>query len=670
LANVAAAADSNPLGTSLLRASLAFYLPTYFFLVQFVTVYPRRVGGLVASALRTSFALAAVAGAAVFVLDPGLVLQGVAPDDQGSLVPIYGAYAHPVVLVPFFLAFDAAAVWLLRAYLRARDVARLQTRMLLAGFLLTLSYVNVHNLAPLIAEVSFFRTLGPAGAGFVLLFGGGTVLTGAIAIWLFLPRPEGRDLLLLAAATVPAGVAVAEALLFSGSGLRFDTLGFWRLGTVALVGYAIARYQLFDLDVRLRGLSERALPIAAALVAGAVVLTAFESSPAPLAVPLAAVVAAPVGIATWRGRRAAASLLFPAEVADPDYLYQRRLEVYRAAMERAATEGAGPEDEDLRKLRRELGLSEREHHVIAFMVRRSAAQAGQPAAAEPAMIGPGALVLGRYRVDRLLGEGGHGRAFLAHDEQDDAPVVVKAVAKALFGGRAAKMLLREARLAGSLHHPHIVAVHDVAENAQEALIIMEFADGGSLHGLLQRRARLGLGEATRILDEVLQALEAAHAQGIVHRDVKPENILLTRGGDVKLADFGIAREVESPAPDSATAGALTSGGVLGTLLYMSPEQVRGRAVDHRADLYAAGVVFYQLLTGKSYLRIAGKDDFQVRQLILKGEPVLALKDQPGWVEPFLRKALAKDPERRFASAAAMRQGLTAGTTSPMARSRT
>ncbi|HEV8360854.1 MAG TPA: serine/threonine-protein kinase, partial [Candidatus Thermoplasmatota archaeon] len=307
------------------------------------------------------------------------------------------------------------------------------------------------------------------------------------------------------------------------------------------------------------------------------------------------------------------------------------------------------EEHELRALRKSLGLTEREHAVLEFVVRKNLGS-GAPQPPGP-RVAPGVVLLGRYKIERLLGEGAHGRAYLAHDQVLDRDVVVKAVGTHALGGKAARLLLREARLAGSLKHPNIVAIYDVAEGPDEALIVMEYCDGGSLFSLLQRRGALGLREASAMLDQVLAALAAAHAKGIVHRDLKPENILLMRDGTIKLADFGVARETD------AAATSITEGGAVGTLLYMSPEQVRGAKVDGRSDLYAAAVVFHQALTGRLYLRVAGKDDFQVRQLILRGAPRLDVKAQPAWIAALLQRGLAKDPDRRFASAAAMRAAM-------------
>jgi hypothetical protein len=637
-------------GALFLRLSLAFYLPTSVFLAYFVTLYPRPPSSRVALAGPAAFVLVALAGVAAFIAAPDLLFRGLREFANGGFAPLYGPAANPLVIMPFFAAFDFAALWLLLVYQRSRQVARQQARLLLAGMLLFVSYVNVQTLAFVLLFPGFLDPL--TSTGFLVLFGSGVALSAGIAVRLAFPRTtEGRDPLLLACAVVPGVVAAIEQVLIATAGTFWlSSLGFWRFGTVALIAYGIARYQLFDLDVRLRGFSRRALPLVAAFVAGAFILTVAEPQGLAVALPVAAIAAAPAGLAAWRWREPAARALFPAEAADPEYLYHRKLEVYHASLARLLAEDAAAtvEHVELRQLRKSLGLSEREHQVLEFMVRQTLGRTGQPG--QPPRVAPGAVLLGRYRVERLLGEGAHGRAYLARDATLQREVVVKAVGTHALGGKAARMLLREARLAGSLRHPNVVAIHDVQEGPDEAIIVMEYADGGSLFGLLRRRGRLGMPEASDVLEQVLAGLEAAHAKGIVHRDIKPENILLTRSGVVKLADFGVARDVR---PDATG----VTQGPMGTLLYMAPEQVRGLEVDARADLYAAAVVFHQALTGRFYLRIAGKDDFQVRQLILRGAPRLDLAGQPAWVEGFLAKALAKDPAKRFASAAEMRRAL-------------
>lgn len=652
--NVSRGLSPHPAEELLFRLSLAFVPPTYLFLGFFITSYPLRASSRTAGAVTWTLATLAVGALGAFFVAPHALLEGIVATSQGA-VPDYGPADLPLLSGPLFAAFDFAALWLLHMHRRAKGVTRHQLRLLLAGVLLYASYANVAFLAPLLTDPGLVLVLGPEGLGFLALFGAGTLLVAAITVRLAALRPpEGPDPLLLACAIVPAAFAVAQqALLVAGFSRVFETLGVWRLLSLALIAYAVARFQLFDLDLKLQGAIRRAAPLAAAGLAGAIVLTAFESAGPGVALAAMVAAAVPSGLASWLWRDEAAKALFPAETSDPDYRYHRKIEVYRAALERVlADKSPDPTDEDLmRRLRHSLAITDREHQLLEYLLQRglgSLAAGPQPRAP---VVAPGTTLLGRFRAERLLGEGGYGRAYLAQDEKLDRQVVVKVVTPASLDEHAAKLLLREARLAGSLKHPNIIGVYDVIEGSGETFIVMEYADGGSLDELLRRRGALSLEEATAALEQVLAALEAVHAKGVVHRDIKPQNILLMKDGTLKLADFGIARAGQG-GPDTARLS--VTGTQPGTLLYMSPEQVRGVEVDQRADLYAAGVVFHQALTGRFYVRVAGKDDFQVRQLILRGQPALGLKDQPAWVEGFLQKALAKDPAKRFQSAAEMR----------------
>src|SRR5581483_4119414 len=240
----------------------------------------------------------------------------------------------------------------------------------------------------------------------------------------------------------------------------------------------------------------------------------------------------------------------------------------------------------------------------------------------------------RYRVEHKLGEGAQGEALLAHDTALDRPVVLK---------RVPPSQAREARLVGALDHPNVVGIHDVVEETGGATLVLEYVDGGDLRGLLARRGALEPREADRLLEGILAGLEAAHAKGIVHGDVKPENVLLTAAGEPRLADFGAARRA---GPEATAAPA-------GTLLYMAPEQVRGEAPDPRSDLFAAALVHAEMLTGRPVRDARGLDDFSLRARILAGDELPEL----GARADFLRRALSPDPAARFASAAQMRAAL-------------
>jgi serine/threonine-protein kinase len=206
----------------------------------------------------------------------------------------------------------------------------------------------------------------------------------------------------------------------------------------------------------------------------------------------------------------------------------------------------------------------------------------------------GRLISGRYRLIAPLGDGGMATFWRAVDEQLDREVAVKLLRPQFSSdpGFAARFKL-EARSAGGLSHPNIVSVYDYGTDGDdgEQYIVMELVEGRDLSGVLRERGSLSTDDAARIAIAVASALEAAHRKGIVHRDVKPGNILITDDGDVKVTDFGIARAV-------AEASMTVTGTTLGSVHYFSPEQARGDEVTGASDVYSLAIVLYEMLTGR------------------------------------------------------------------------
>ena len=199
---------------------------------------------------------------------------------------------------------------------------------------------------------------------------------------------------------------------------------------------------------------------------------------------------------------------------------------------------------------------------------------------------------GRYRLERVLGHGGMASVHLAHDSALDRTVAIKLVSEAFAADEdARRRLVREARLAARLSHPNVVRIYDVSDAGERPYLVLEHVDGPTLAEELSRRGRYPPEEVVRIGKQVCAGLAHAHTAGLVHRDVKPRNLLRAPDGTVKIADFGIARA------DDSTQITL-AGTVLGTAAYLAPEQARGERVTPAADVYALGVVLYELLTGK------------------------------------------------------------------------
>lgn len=202
----------------------------------------------------------------------------------------------------------------------------------------------------------------------------------------------------------------------------------------------------------------------------------------------------------------------------------------------------------------------------------------------------GTLIGARYRLDRRLAAGGMGVVWVAHDELLGRPVALKVLHQSVADEDRRRRFRAEARAAARLSHPGVVAVYDYGEDADVTYLAMELVDGESLHEVLRRRGSLSPDETMQIVAQAASALADAHAHGLVHRDIKPANLLVAPNGTVKVTDFGIARAV-----DMTTA--TLDGSVLGTVAYMSPEQIRGERVGAASDVYSLGVVAYEALAG-------------------------------------------------------------------------
>ncbi len=258
------------------------------------------------------------------------------------------------------------------------------------------------------------------------------------------------------------------------------------------------------------------------------------------------------------------------------------------------------------------------------------------------------LRIGRYRVTGLLGRGAMGMVYLGHDTAIDRQVAIKTIHRRLLRGDDSAEWLerfrREVRAAGRCLHPNIVTVFEYGEEADAPYIVMEYVQGRELRDYLKDRQPMPLRNVVAIILQVLQALGHAHAHGVVHRDIKPGNIILLTDGQVKVTDFGIARLELS--------GSLTQVGMaVGTPGYMAPEQFSGQELDRRADLYAAGVVLFEMLTGVRPFsgRGAGELMFQV----LNEPPLQATRLNPRLpteLDALFAKALAKARDQRFQEA--------------------
>jgi eukaryotic-like serine/threonine-protein kinase len=257
--------------------------------------------------------------------------------------------------------------------------------------------------------------------------------------------------------------------------------------------------------------------------------------------------------------------------------------------------------------------------------------------------------LGRYDLIRVLGKGAMGLVYEGRDPNLERRVAIKTIrVENLSEEAAAEYEVRfrtEARSAARLQHPNIVSVYDSDRDGDTAFLVMEFIQGDDLKYHLDRGERYSLQQTLAIMGDLLAALDYAHRQNIVHRDIKPANLLIEPGGRVKLTDFGVARIQDS---GDATR---TQGTMVGTLKYMAPEQVQGLPVDARADLFAAGIVLYQLLTGKR--PFDGETDFAIIQQIVGHAPAAPTSFNPQLppaIDAVMARALVKSRDQRYATA--------------------
>ena len=250
---------------------------------------------------------------------------------------------------------------------------------------------------------------------------------------------------------------------------------------------------------------------------------------------------------------------------------------------------------------------------------------------------------GSYTIEREIGHGGMATVFLARDDRhDQRRVAVKVMQPGLASALDAERFRREMAIAGSLDHPLIVPLYDSGKAGDLPYYIMPYVEGESLFARLEHERRLGLDDALRITRDVASALGYAHSRGVLHRDVKPENILLA-GGQALVADFGLARAI-----GAADYKKLTETGVIvGTAFYMSPEQLReDRDLDQRTDIYGLGCILYEMLTGGP--PFVGRSLTEMVTRILKA-PVPSVPGVPPAVDRAIARALAKVAAERFAT---------------------
>lgn len=631
------------------RVTPYFVLPLLPLLALFVLVYPRprvaRPGIAVAGAVLVTLILEAL-----YLWDHALYATWTYPDGGVFITNVGPLYLLLNLTLP---AYALAAVVFVRDHLREpAGGVRASLLLVSVGLLLDVAFLGVLTLLrgtlgilpPSVGDTNDLLVAGiflPWSLALVPVAVASAMLARAAATERGEARARRRALLALGGAALTAVVTAAAYAASPPLGLllhaTFD--GLWTLAQPALIAYALLRHRLFDLDLRVKRSLRDGTVVAA--FAGVLLLTregAGALLPRELAMVLAVAATASLVLVLRRlqglGERVAEAALPGAE--DEVRLSARKVEVYRAALEEAVLAGRlDAEEPRLAALRRELGLTARDHAVLAFAV--------QGHAVAPSL-GPGDTVLGRWRLERVLGEGANGTTFLAADA-DGGPDVAAKVLRPDRGEDAAT--LREARALEAVRHPHVVRLLASGQERGRTVLVMEHVPGGSLAARL-RRGRLDEAGFRRLADGLLGGLAAVHAAGVVHRDVKPSNVLLTADGAPKLGDFGIAH---LPGLETTVGGGRDPGTAVGTIRFMSPEQARGRRVTPRSDLFSAGATLYEAWTGRPYLApLPGESSVELQMRAAAGQAFPRDVPGPPAIRAWFARALHPDPSQRFASA--------------------
>ena len=259
--------------------------------------------------------------------------------------------------------------------------------------------------------------------------------------------------------------------------------------------------------------------------------------------------------------------------------------------------------------------------------------------------------LGRYQIRGVLGKGAMGLVYDGLDPNLSRRVAIKTILTSKLDKETARLYSmrfeREVRAVARLNHPNIVQVYDFGAEGDLAYIVMEFIQGKELQDYFEKNERFDVKTIFRLMNELLDALHFAHEAGIIHRDIKPGNVMVDAGGHAKLTDFGVARVTD---PDGPQGEATRVGAMVGTPSYMSPEQIQGQTLDRRTDIFSAGIIFYQFLTGKKPFEAANQWGLQAK--IIQEDPVWpsSLVQVPPEFDRIVARALAKDVEQRYQSA--------------------
>lgn len=286
-----------------------------------------------------------------------------------------------------------------------------------------------------------------------------------------------------------------------------------------------------------------------------------------------------------------------------------------------------------------------------FAERRSQASARSASEAGAEPLEPGSMV-GRYLTLSRVGVGGMGIVYRAHDTELNRTVALKVLPPHLCQHPEYLRRFRtEARAQARLNSPYVITLYELMEHPAGEILVLEYIEGETLEKHLRHYGPMSVPEALRVFEQTLRGVEHIHEAGVVHRDLKPSNIFITRDGRIKLMDFGIARILDNQDPSQ-------KGTMVGTLLYISPEQINGRETDSRSDVYTLGISLFEAVTGR--LPFERRSDYALMHAHVQENPPSPKEFQrrlPREVESVILKAIAKDPDRRYQSAAEFRDAL-------------
>ncbi len=292
--------------------------------------------------------------------------------------------------------------------------------------------------------------------------------------------------------------------------------------------------------------------------------------------------------------------------------------------------------------------SEKIHSTVIitdrFAERRAQRDTPSQDETSPEALEPGSMV-GRYLTLNRIGGGGMGEVYRAHDTELNRTVALKVLPPHLCQNEDyLKRFRTEAQAQARLNSPYVVTLYSMMEHAAGEVLVLEYVEGETLERRLKSRGLLPVGEAVRVFEQTLRGLDHIHKLGVVHRDLKPSNLFITRDEDIKLMDFGVARLLDSQDPAQR-------GTMVGTLLYISPEQINGRDTDVRSDIYSLGICLFEAVTGR--LPFERRSDYALMHAHVQEMPPRPKKLQravPPGLERVILKAIEKDPDRRFQSA--------------------